>query len=452
MNASTPQAGIRQARALERNLFVVRAMAFFQVFMVIVPVAVPLFGSRGLDIADILQLQAVFGITVMIMEVPSGYVADLLGRRLALVTGAVCLGIGHSLLAFADDFWSLAAFELALGIGLSMISGTDVAVLYDSGIALGHDAERRQRGLGSLFFVRSLSEAGAGLAASGVLLIATLDDLVLVQVVMGWLPLVFALQVSEPPVERMHPGTHLDNMAGVLRALFASGPVVRRTFLMMGLWALTTFYAVWLLQEQWVQSDVSLSAFGVMWALLAVTAGFAGRHAAWLEARLGVARLLIAVALMPALGYLLLGTLDGAWALLVAPLFFVARGAGWVVLQEALNRRLDGQFRATANSLVGLLFRAAYAVTVPVTSALLHLWSLQAVMLVLAGATLAVFVTVVLPLVATVRTLPGPGASRESPLAEVPLAEVPLSEVPLPELPLPELPEAPLEAPIVEPK
>ncbi|HSG89507.1 MAG TPA: MFS transporter [Pseudomonadales bacterium] len=406
MNASRQdQNRIALQAGLTRNLLVIRAMAFFQVFMVIVPVAVPLFGDRGLDIAEILELQAVFGITVVIGEVPSGYVADLFGRRLALVLGAVCLGIGHTLLAFAHDFWGLAAFELALGVGVSLISGADVAVLYDSGIALGHDAERRQRGLGNLFFVKSIAEAGAGLAASLVLLVATLNELVLLQVAIGWLPLLCAWLIVDPPIERMPAGTHLDNLGGVLRALFASGPVVRGTFLMMALWSLTTFYAVWLLQQEWAEEGVSLSAFGVMWALLAVIAGFAGRHAAWLEARLGIARLLLAVALLPALGYFLLAAVGGAWALLVAPLFFVARGAGWVVLQEALNRRLDGSCRATANSLVGFLFRGAYALTVPITGALLRVWSLDAVLLVLGVATLGIFVTVVLPLVRTVRTL-----------------------------------------------
>lgn len=407
---------------LERNLRVVQAMAFFQVFMVIVPVAVPLFGDRGLDIAQILELQAVFGITVVLAEVPSGYVADLFGRRLALVAGAVFLGIGHTLLVFADDFWTLALFELALGLGVSLISGADVAVLYDSSMALGHDAQRRQRGLGNLFFVRSLAEAGAGIAASIVLLLATLDELVLVQLAVGWLPLLFALLVVDPPVERMAADAHLKNLGGVLRALLGSGPVVRGTFLMMSLWSLTTFYAVWLLQQHWVEAEVSLSAFGVMWALLAVIAGFAGRHAAWLEARFGTIRLLVAVALLPAVGYFALAGFGGAWALLIAPLFFLARGAGWVVLQEALNRRLDGRYRATANSLVGFLFRAAYAVTVPITGALLRVWSLDQVMFVLGLATLGVFIAVVLPLVRTVREIerhepPGEPATDERPVA-----------------------------------
>jgi MFS family permease len=403
---------------LHRNPFAIRALAFFQVFMVIVPVAVPLFGDRGLDLAGILELQALFGITVVLAEVPSGYVADLFGRRPALILGGLFLGIGHTLLLFADDFLTLALFEIALGLGVSLISGADVAVLYDTSFALGEDRGARSRALGGLFFIRSVSEAAAGLAASAVLLVATLDDLVVVQFLTGWAPLAFALLVVEPPLERMAAGSHLHNLGGVLRALFTSGAVVRGTFLMLAVWSLTTFYAVWLLQQHWVDSGVALSAFGLMWALLAVAAGLAGRHAAWLEAHLGFSRLLLGVALLPAFGYFALAGVEmllpvtgsAAWgaglALAIAPVFFVARGAGFVVLQEALNSRLAGHHRATANSLVGFVFRGLYAATVPVTGTLLGVWTLAEVMLVLGGVTLAVCVGVVVPLLQAIRRTP----------------------------------------------
>ncbi len=391
---------------LRRNLLVIRLMAFFQVFLVIVPVAVPLFSDRGLSLAEILQLQALFGITVVLMEIPSGYIADVLGRRIALVLGGVFVGVGHSLLLIGYDFFTLAIFEIALGVGLSLISGADVAVLYDTQLELGDDAEARQKGLGSLFLLRSVSEATAGLAASVVLLFATLNALVTVQVLVGWLPLLFALLIVEPPVERMRAGAHLDNLTEVLRKLLKSERVLRLTFLTMGIWSLTTYYAVWLLQQSWLDAEVELSAFGLLWALFSVAAGVAGWQAANLERHLGAAWLLTLVALLPVLGYLGLALAPAGWALVIGLVFFIARGAGFVLLQEAFNRRLEGRYRATANSLVSFLFRGALVLTVPVVGALLELWTLREVFALLALASLAVFVVLVLPLIAAVRCLP----------------------------------------------
>ena len=410
----------RERRALERNLHAVRAMAFFQVMMVIVPVAVPLFGDRGLDIGEVLELQALFGIVVVLAEVPSGYFADVLGRRRALVVGALRLGIGHTLLAFAHDFRTLAFFEIALGLGVSLVSGADVATLYDSQVALGHREPERQRGLGGLFFARQIAEAGAGLAAALVLVLADFDALVLVQMVLGWLPLACALLVVDLPVERMASGSHLDNLAGVLRALFASDEVLRRTFLVMGIWSLSTFYAVWLLQHHLGEEGTSLEAFGIAWAVLAVIGAIAGRQAAWLEGALGAPRLLALVSLLPVLGYVLFAVVPGSWVLLVAPLFWFARGAGFVVLQGALNARLDGAHRATANSLVGFLFRGAYALTVPFVGWALGTWTLAEVFLLLASCSLLVWLLLVAPLVRSIRTASAARASLGVPARPAP--------------------------------
>lgn len=393
-------------QALRRNLLRIRLMAFFQVFLVIVPVAVPLFSDRGLEIGEILRLQALFGVTVVLMEIPSGYVADIFGRRVALIVGGLFAGIGHSLLLIGYDFYTLALFEIALGIGVSLISGADVAVLYDTQVALGDDAQTRQRGLGSLFFLRSLSEATAGLAAAAMLWVATLNDLVVLQVLVGWAPLLLALSVVEPPVERMSAQAHLGNLSEVLGRLLRFGPVLRLTFLTMGIWSLTTFYAVWLLQQQWLEAEVELSAFGVLWASFSVAAGVAGWQAAALERRLGATGLLVLIALLPAAGYLALALLPGRWALATGVVFFIARGAGFVLLQEAFNRRLEGRYRATANSLVSFLFRGLVAVTVPVLGWLLELWPLTWVFLALAAFSLLVFAGLVLPLIAAVRGLP----------------------------------------------
>lgn len=396
---------------LRRNLLSVRLLAFFQVFLVIVPVAVPLFGDRGLDMAEILKLQAIFGISVVVMEIPSGYLADVFGRRMALVLGGVFVGLGHSLLLFGYDFYTLALFEVALGVGLSLISGADVAVLYDTQIALGDDAEARQKGLGSLFLLRSVSEAAAGITASVVLLLGTLSDLVWLQVLVGWLPLLFAVQVTEPPVERLPAGAHLGNLGVVLRRIVGGEKVLRLTFFAMGIWTLTTYYAVWLLQQHWLESEVELTAFGLLWALFSVAAGLAGWQAGNLERRLGPAWLLAAVAMLPVLGYLGLAWAPAGWAMLLGGLFFVARGAGFVLLQEAFNRRLESRYRATANSLASFLARGSVVVTVPAVGALLGIASLREVFALLALLSLGIALLLLLPLIMAIRQLRDPSST-----------------------------------------
>ena len=69
-------------------------MGFFHSFMVVIHVFVPLLQGYGLSMSEVLQTQAVFALTVAICEVPSGYFADLWGRKQAIVVGSLLNGFG----------------------------------------------------------------------------------------------------------------------------------------------------------------------------------------------------------------------------------------------------------------------------------------------------------------------------------------------------------------------
>lgn len=388
---------------LQHNVRRTLAFGFFQVFLVIMPVAVPFFESRGLSMQEIFLLQALFAMVVVAMEIPSGYVADLLGRRRTLVVGSVFIGVGHSLLLVADGFPSLALFELSLGIGVSLVSGADLAILYDSEQALGESVGARSEIVGRLFTMQTASEAIAGLVCS-VVLLKSLDAAVWVQAAVGWLPLALALSLVEPPGERLDADDHLGNMRAIVAHLTRSGTVLRLTFLALTVWSLTTFFAVWLLQRLWQEQGIDLAHFGYLWAIYMLVAAAAGRIALRVERRLGATAVLAFAGLLPAFGYLGLATLPVVGGLFAALTFFVARGLGIVVLRDAFNRRLPGRFRATANSLVSFGFRLASAATGPFVGWALDLWGMYAALLMLAAVALLVFAVLIVPLIAAVRS------------------------------------------------
>jgi len=90
--------------------------------MVIIPVIVPFFESRGLSLAQVFYLQAIFAAFVVLFEVPSGYIADVFGRRNVLIAGSIFHGLGFSWLYFAEGFAQLVLFEMTVGLGLSFLS------------------------------------------------------------------------------------------------------------------------------------------------------------------------------------------------------------------------------------------------------------------------------------------------------------------------------------------
>ncbi len=389
---------------LNRNVYRTLLLGFFQVMLVIIPVAVPFFQSKGLTMQEVFSLQALFGFVVLVTEVPSGYLADLLGRRNTLVVGAVFAGLGHSCLLFADGFWTLAMFEALLGISHSLISGADLALLYDTELALKRGEEEQRQVVGKLYGVRSASEALAGVLCTAVLLVWAFDELVYLQVLIGWVPVVLAWRLVEPPGERLGSESHLQNVGNILRYLTTHSAILRLVFIALSVWCLTTFYAVWLLQKLWELQGIELAHFGWIWGALTLLAAIAGRWAHKVESTFGAPAVLVFIGVSPAVGYAGMDLLGVYGAMAAATTFFIARGLGLVILRDALNKRVPSEYRATANSLASFGFRGAFVLTGPFVGYAFDLWGMSTTLWMLVGVTLVIFVGMIVPLIAVVNS------------------------------------------------
>jgi MFS family permease len=72
---------------LKKNIKTIYWMFFFQSFMIVIAVFVPLLQRHGLSMSQVLQTQALFAFVVATFEVPSGYLADLWGRKNTIIIG-----------------------------------------------------------------------------------------------------------------------------------------------------------------------------------------------------------------------------------------------------------------------------------------------------------------------------------------------------------------------------
>jgi hypothetical protein len=126
--------------ALERN---VRLYPRYQVLLNCyfwMPVFFLYFSSH-MSVGEVLRLEAIYYFTVVVLEVPSGYFSDRLGRRRTLFVAAAALAAAYALFFFGRGFAVFAAAQIMLAAGLAFNSGTDTAFHYDSLSALGREAE-----------------------------------------------------------------------------------------------------------------------------------------------------------------------------------------------------------------------------------------------------------------------------------------------------------------------
>jgi MFS family permease len=317
-------------RSLHNNIRTIYLMGFFHSFMVLIPVFVPLLQGYGLSMSQVLQTQAMFALTIALCEVPSGYIADMWGRRQAILIGSALNAAGFFSLLWADSFVDFLIYEIFLGVGFSLISGADLALLYDTEVYLQERGLPGGAGAGKslsrLIAVEAAASGIAGVVAS-ILLLWSLDGVVLVQAFTGFMPLLLGLTLVEVP----RPATkvnHRDNARHIVELLLFGKPVVLWTAFAIAVFGLLAVYVFWVYQKYWELQGVPLGWFGYIWAAFALTVSVSARYAGALEQRLGTRKLLCLVAALPLLG--LIGMAFGAgWLGVMFGFAIQAAGGGY---------------------------------------------------------------------------------------------------------------------------
>ena len=90
------------------------------------------FTHYGKDIEEIFWLESFYALTVLLIEVPSGYLVERYGRGAVLRAGAVLWSLSWLLLLSVDNFTGLLLFELLGRIATAQLSGADLALLFDT--------------------------------------------------------------------------------------------------------------------------------------------------------------------------------------------------------------------------------------------------------------------------------------------------------------------------------
>ncbi|HOW32236.1 MAG TPA: MFS transporter, partial [Bacteroidales bacterium] len=100
-----------------RNLFALYLIKVAKWMNLVMPVIVLFYKSNGMSMREVFQLQAVYSLTLMFFEIPTGYFADKAGRKTSILLGSLLGVTGYLIYSSSFGFWNLAVAEVALGIG-----------------------------------------------------------------------------------------------------------------------------------------------------------------------------------------------------------------------------------------------------------------------------------------------------------------------------------------------
>ncbi|MEU0566379.1 MFS transporter [Nonomuraea sp. NPDC005983] len=107
-----------------------------------VAVSILLMTARGLSLIEIGLLSTVFSIVTITLELPTGGLADVVGRRVVLAVSAAFTVAALALMAVSTTFWMFLASGVLKGVARALSSGPATSWYVDTLHDLeGHDAD-----------------------------------------------------------------------------------------------------------------------------------------------------------------------------------------------------------------------------------------------------------------------------------------------------------------------
>ncbi len=304
----------------------------------------------------------------MFMEIPTGALSDMLGKRRTLIAAMFCEVTGILLIATTSTLEQLVIGFLLQQVGWAFQSGASEALAYESLKEHGREAE----------YSRVLSRVGV--IGTAVFIITTLmgGGLYLIQFRVPHFAcalaygtgLFAALMMREPHIDRAAHPHHASALAS-FRAQISSGvgqlgapalrPYLLLIFVVSGVY---TIYLVGLVQPM---IGVSFGFDATAQSMITVISGIvsAGTLAALplLTRRLGEWRGIILIAFALGLGWLLAALPLGEIGVLVMLLIRLAGDLGRPWISMIVNQHIESHARATALSGIALVSKLPYVVT-----------------------------------------------------------------------------------------
>ncbi len=363
--------GERRA-GLERNLRLIPYHQALTRSMVWAPVFV-LFSRARFGLDGALLLGSLYYLFVVVLEVPSGWLSDRLGRVVTLRIAAVgFVGAQSAYLVGDESFGLIVLGQFLLAVGFASLSGTDVAFHYDTLEAVGEEASytRRQARVGSYGFAAAAASAVLG----GLLGLIDLRLTFAASLMFAVAQLVSTLFLTEPPSTGSAEllGRQLTRCLAYLRDRYVGW------IFGYGIILVTLEHVVFTMMQPWLTEVLGRTAdevgrtplvSGLVFAVVAFVGAGAAKASAPLSERFGTVATLIGLGALSAA--IVTGMVVAVhWAVLVLVAFRSAQGAAApVLISAAIAPRTDQQHRATLLSVNSLAGRLSYGLLLYAVSA-----------------------------------------------------------------------------------
>jgi MFS family permease len=322
------------------------------------------------------------------LQVPLGSVADIIGRRTAILFGLGCMVIEALLFASATTPAMIWIANLMWVLGYSMLFGADTALLYDSLQEAGREAEfKKVEGKANSY---RLALAAVCALTVGYLAEINIRLPVYLSAVTMTINFVIAWFFIEPPLYHKHPSwcQYWQLMGRTVKQAIGSPQI---------LWIIGLSVVIGVVSKVWFfcynpyfeAVEIAIRYFGYIFFLLNLVSAVFSYLTDWLHRRLGDRGSVVLIVLVCSVPIYLMGVWISPLAALLVLTQNIARGYMGPLVGHLLNVRTSSENRATMLSLKATALYLGESVGLQLFGCLLGYWTLFDCLQLLGGVSLA---------------------------------------------------------------
>lgn len=146
--------------AFNKNLVLFYLFKLSSSLLFILPVIYVFFISIGFTYQQIFILEAIYAVSILLFEVPTGAVADYFGRKASLIAGCILCSVSCFLFILHNEFIYFCIIYLLFAVGMTFLSGADSAFLYDILLKAGKEKEfTKYKGVSNMLEILGIGAA-----------------------------------------------------------------------------------------------------------------------------------------------------------------------------------------------------------------------------------------------------------------------------------------------------
>ena len=327
-------------------------------FMLSMPIIVIFFQDHGLSLAQIMQLQAAYSLSVAIFEIPSGYIADLFGRKKTIVLSTLFSFVGFLIFSFFSGFNEFVIAEICVGIGGSLMSGSDTALMYDTLIE-ENEQKTYTKVEGKNYAIGNFSESIAGVVG-GLLAVNHLYLPVYLQTIILFFSIPISLSLIEPKVNKKL-ALSFQSIKNVLYFSLIKNLKLKWLIIFSSFMGVATLSIAWLAQPFFQEINIPILYFGLLWALLNLTAGISSFNSHKFSSKSNIFK----YSIIMIVSFILLSLYQSLVGLIFIFIIYAVRGLVTPLLKNLININISSEKRATILSIRSFIIRISFATIAP---------------------------------------------------------------------------------------